>query len=122
MSGISWHENVKKELALGTLSPALAGTYALAGTLSPAIGSNTQVELPFTDLNHPGGMAVDTAGNVYVTDTDKNRVLKLPTGSNTQVELPLTSLNFPWGVAVDTGGNVYVTDSRNNRVVKLPAG
>ena len=37
MSGISWHENVKKELALGTLSPALAGSYALAGTLSPAI-------------------------------------------------------------------------------------
>jgi hypothetical protein len=35
---------------------------------------------PFTGLNHPYGVAVDTAGSVYVTDRNTNRVLKLPPG------------------------------------------
>jgi serine/threonine protein kinase, bacterial len=49
-------------------------------------GSTTQVALPFTGVKDPQGVAVDTAGNVYITDmhnnyiTDmhNNRVLKLP--------------------------------------------
>ena len=75
------------------------------------------------------GVAVDTAGNVYVTDSvhrDRDgRVLKLPAGSNTQVALPFTGLQNVQGVAVDTVGNVYVTDTNPNgalsRVLKLPA-
>jgi serine/threonine protein kinase, bacterial len=66
-------------------------------------------------------VAVDTAGNVYVTDWSANRVLKLAAGAATQTELPFTNLNNPSGVAVDTAGNVYVADSGNNRVLKLPA-
>jgi serine/threonine protein kinase, bacterial len=66
-------------------------------------------------------VAVDSAGNVYVTDYFGKRVLKLPAGSNTQVELPFTGLNTPQGVAVDSVGNVYVADADNNQVLKLPA-
>jgi serine/threonine protein kinase, bacterial len=33
-----------------------------------------------TGLGGPGGVAVDTAGNLYVTDQGNNRVLKLPAG------------------------------------------
>jgi serine/threonine-protein kinase len=36
--------------------------------------------LPFTGLNYPNGVAVDTAGNLYVTDEGNDRVLKLPAG------------------------------------------
>jgi hypothetical protein len=39
----------------------------------------SETELPFTGLNQPDGVAVDTAGNVYVVDLAK-RVLKLPAG------------------------------------------
>ncbi len=88
----------------------------------------TQVELRFTGLKAPEGVAVDTAGNVYVTDdagltSGINRVLKLPAGSSTQVQLPFTGLKDPGGVAVDTAGNVYVVDAGNIthlRVLKLP--
>ena len=83
---------------------------------------NPQVELPFTDLNGAVGVAVDTAGDVYVTDRFNNRVLKLPAGSTAQVELPSTGLNHPDDIAVDGAGNVYVTDEFNGRVLKLPAG
>lgn len=82
----------------------------------------TQVELPFTDLNKPGGVAVDNAGNVYVADTGNARVLKLPAGSTRQVTLPFTGLLNPDGVAVDNAGGVYVTDYGSNSVLKLRAG
>jgi serine/threonine protein kinase, bacterial len=52
-----------------------------------------QVVLPFPGVREPYGMAVDSAGNVYVTDCWNNRVLKLPAGSATQIELPFTALN-----------------------------
>jgi serine/threonine-protein kinase len=43
-----------------------------------AAGSSTQTVLPFTGLNQPYAVAVDTAGDVYVTDWGNNRALKLP--------------------------------------------
>ena len=42
------------------------------------MASNASKTLPFNGLNHPQGISVDTAGNVYVVDTGNNRVLKLP--------------------------------------------
>ncbi len=81
-----------------------------------------QITLPFTSLNFPEGVAVDAAGNLYVTDTNNNRVVKLAAGSSAQAVLPFTGLSDLTGVAVDTAGNLYATDNRNNRVLKLPAG
>jgi DNA-binding beta-propeller fold protein YncE len=42
--------------------------------------SSSQVVLPFTGLNSPSGVAVDAVGNLYVSDTGNNRVLKLRAG------------------------------------------
>jgi serine/threonine-protein kinase len=73
-------------------------------------------------------VAVDSAGNVYVTERTLGQVLKLPVGSNAQVELPFTGLEDPKGMAVDTAGNVYIIDNTPpsygsyGRVLKLPAG
>jgi serine/threonine protein kinase, bacterial len=100
--------------------PAIASTETGAPAKLPA--RPRLVALPFTGLNGPSDVAVDTAGNVYVTDFDNDRVLKLPAGSNTEVELPFTGLDSPEGVAVDSAGNVYVADYGNDRVLELPAG
>ncbi|MFZ3348059.1 MAG: serine/threonine protein kinase, partial [Mycobacterium sp.] len=70
----------------------------------------------------PQGVAVDSAGDLYVTDQNNKRVLKLAAGSSTQAVLPFTGLRGPFGVAVDAAGNLYVADQFNNRVVKLLAG
>jgi serine/threonine protein kinase, bacterial len=51
--------------------------YATAGgsVLKLAAGATTQTVLPFAGLSEPSGVAVDNAGNVYVTDCGHNRVL-----------------------------------------------
>jgi serine/threonine protein kinase, bacterial len=89
--------------------------------LTLGAGSATPTVLPFTGLSYPSGVAVDSAGDLYVADNDNNRVLKLAAGSATQTVLPFTGLGKPFGVAVDAAGTVYVTDDFN-RVLKLPAG
>jgi serine/threonine protein kinase, bacterial len=92
------------------------------GRAAESCGQNV---LPFEGLNFrlsPGGVAVDSAGAVYVTNQGMyGRVVKLTPGSNTPAVLPFTGLYQPQGVAVDTAGAVYVTDF-NHRVVMMAAG
>ena len=78
--------------------------------------------LPFTDPTNARdawGVAVDTAGTVYMTDPYNQRVVKLASGSTPEVVV-FSGRGQPHGVAVDSAGNVYVTDSTT--VLKLPAG
>jgi hypothetical protein len=79
---------------------ATAPTSASTGPRTPSNGptptpASRQTMLPFTGLNVPGGVAVDTAGDVYVADRDNNRVVKLAAGSNTPTVLPFTGLHGP---------------------------
>lgn len=66
-------------------------------------------------------MAVDSGGDIFVTDYTNNRVLKMEAGTERQRVLPFVGLNHPSGIAVDKAINIYVTDYTGDRVVKLPA-
>jgi sugar lactone lactonase YvrE len=81
----------------------------------------------------PGGIAVDSAGNVYVADTWNHRIQKFDRDGNflakwgSFVSLadpaaagePDANSRFygPRGVAIGPEGDVYVTDTGNKRVV-----
>jgi PPM family protein phosphatase len=102
-----------------------------SGQTTPSSGQVAQptspprpTELVVPGLTHPEGVAVDTAGNIYVVANDgaKPQVLKLAAGSGAPSPLPFTDFKGPYGVAVDTGGNVYVTNVDGGRVAELPAG
>jgi sugar lactone lactonase YvrE len=68
----------------------------------------------------PQGVAVDAAGNVYVTDIGLQEVFKVtPSGTQTAVG---SGLGVPEGVAVDGAGNVYITDSQVDAVFKVTPG
>lgn len=55
-------------------------------------------------------VAVDAAGDLYVTDTTGNQVLKLDVRSGVQEVLGFTGLDLPDGIAVDSVGIIYVGD------------
>ncbi|MGA3179276.1 MAG: M56 family metallopeptidase [Verrucomicrobiota bacterium] len=77
--------------------------------------------LSIGDVVYPGGVAVDSAGNVYVSDTRNNRIRKF-TGQGvalTQWGGPgddAGSLSYPQGLALDGRDHIYVADCHNHRV------
>jgi sugar lactone lactonase YvrE len=65
-------------------------------------------------LNSPLGLAVDSAGNLFIADYGDNRVRKVtPDGM-------ITTVASGDPVAVDSAGNLFVADN-NNRVRKIDA-
>jgi hypothetical protein len=85
-------------------------------------------------LNDPVGFAIDGSGNVYIVDTDNQRIRKVTvstgiistvagngTGGYTGDGMAATNaeVNSPYGVAVDGSGNVYIADRYNHRVRKV---
>jgi uncharacterized protein (TIGR03437 family) len=86
-------------------------------------------------VNLPVGVAVDASGNVYIADTNNNRIRRIATGVMTTVAGSGTTgfsgdggpaanaqLNQPFGVAVDSSGNVYIADTGNNRIRLVSGG
>ena len=79
-------------------------------------------------FNNPQGIAVDSAGVVYVADTVNNRIRRIaPDGNVTTLAGDGTAgfqdgtgtqarFNAPQGVAVDNQSNVYVADTGNSAV------
>jgi serine/threonine-protein kinase len=62
--------------------PAPSQTQTAQPTPPSSTRPSAQTVLPFTGRRFfwPEGVAVDSAGNLYVTDMYNNRVLKLPAG------------------------------------------
>src|ERR1019366_3118867 len=85
---------------------------------------------------NPWGIAADTAGNLYVADTDNHTIRKVTAGEAVSTFAGLAGVigsadgtgsgarfNHPQGVAVDTNGIVYVADTGNYTIRKItPAG
>jgi uncharacterized protein (TIGR03437 family) len=126
-------------LALITSWTAPSQTYTistLAGGGAPGAGySGDDGPATSAQLNSRWGVAVDSAGNLYIADTNNNRIRKVSGGIITTVagngtpgfsgdSGPATSiqLSAPSGVAVDSAGNLYIADTNNNRIRKVSGG
>lgn len=111
--------------------------YGLAGAPIASIdGSGSAARFGF-----PAAVAVDGAGNIYVTDVFVGAIRKItPGGTVTTLAGPSGALDvanhgsadgtgsaarfdFPVGIAVDSAGEVYVAEQNNHTIRKItPAG
>ena len=85
-------------------------------------------------LNYPRDVFLDGDHNIYIADTDNNRIRKVDasTGNITTVagggagcaepcQATQQSLSSPSGVAVDEAGNIYIADTENHRIRRVDA-
>jgi hypothetical protein len=123
----SGNNTIRKITSTGVVS-TLAG---LAGSYGSADGAGSNAR-----FFNPGGVAVDSAGNVYVADRDNHTVRRItPAGvvstlaglagsrGNTDGVGYTARFDGPAGVAIDSTDNVFVADGNNNTIRKItPAG
>ncbi len=122
-----WNNHrIRKVDAAGNIS-TVAGTGTVPGDYSGDGGAATAAQ-----LDQPSDVAVDASGNLYIADSDNNRVRKVDaaTGIITTVAGtgtggfsgdggPATSaqIRYPGSVALDASGNLYI--AANHRIRKV---
>jgi uncharacterized protein (TIGR03437 family) len=119
--------NRVQQISAGTIS-TIAGTgpNQFTGDGGPAANATFAA---------PSGIAFDNAGNLYIADTNNNRVRRIDTSGNVQTVAgdggPIYSddaacitdqdafLNHPRAVAIDSAGDLYIADTGKNRIRKI---
>ena len=122
---------IRKVSTSGTITTVAGGGTASANSPVGDGGPATSAV-----LGYPAAVAVDAVGNLYIADTENNRVRKVSaSGTITTVAGPGSSngalgdggpatagtLIDPEGIAVDAAGDLYIADTFHNRVRKVSA-
>lgn len=100
----------------------------IAGTGSAGFSGDSGAAVA-AQLNLPSAVAVDSNGNVYIADTNNQRIRKISGGTITTIagtgeqnytgdngSATAAALDSPTGVAVDSAENVYISDRHNQRI------
>ena len=118
--GDIFNHTIRKVTSAGVVS-TLAGSSGIAGS-TDATGSAAR-------FNHPHGVSVDAAGNVFVGDVYNHSIRKVTSAGVVTTEAGLNGsagsnnglgtaarFYYPHGISVNTAGNVFVGDTYNGTV------
>jgi streptogramin lyase len=118
--------NVVRKINTSGIISTVAGTGVLGYTGDNALAIHAT-------LNQPCGLAVDTAGNLYIADAGNNVIRMIDSAgtistfagtgsagySGDDTFAVMAQLDSPYAVATDTRGNVYISDNKNNVIRKV---
>src|SRR5438105_3935529 len=121
------NHTIRKITPAGVVT-TLAGLAANSGS-TDGTGADARFTYPF-------GVAVDSAGSVYVADTNNSTIRKITSAGVVTTLAGMAEVegsadgtgsaaqfDYPYGIAVDIAGNVYVADTQNDTIRKItPAG
>lgn len=139
-------DNRIRVVNVGTTSITIAGVNIAAGAIQTVAGNGTVCASSLAgscgdsgaaisaQLNNPQGVALDSAGNIYISDSGDRRIRVVSTtgiinayagsgnpcfpshGCGNGSPAIDASFSNPWQIAVDTQGNLFITDAPTNSV------
>jgi phospholipase C len=91
------------------------GTAREAPTYDTSIGQG--------DLDGPYGVAVDSSGNVWASNTGHNTIAEFTPGGRLVREIGQGHLDHPEGIAIDSSGDIWAADEGSDSVAEFsPSG
>jgi len=104
--------------------------YILAGIAGTAGNPTSGSPATSTDLNGPSGLAIDSNGDIAVSNRYGNEVNFIPVTTGTYYGLSMTaydiytlttSVNYPLNLAMDSSGDIFIANSNDNVIDIIPA-
>lgn len=108
-----------------------AGTLTVATLAGTGTASSTNGSALTATFNLPVGLALDSAGNLYIADSGTHKIRKLDLSSNVSTIAGTglagykdgseinAAFNSPSGIYVDSIGNLLIADSTNHAIRSL---
>src|SRR5262249_6715608 len=101
-----------------------------SGTITTIAGDATQgagyagdgAAATSAQLNAPVAVAVDSASNIYIADSNNNVIRKVPGGNISTLvggAATIGQLHHPDSIALDKAGNLFIADTLGRRIVRF---